>query len=266
MGNKTSSNKKNIRKNNQKKKNTKNRCVYVMISKTSTLPSNVIKMWTRQPYAHTSLALDIELNEMYSFARKKLRNPFNCGFISEDITTGVFGRDVDTKCRIGRLWVTSNQYKKIVKILDKFKQEKAFYKYNYIGIFGIMINKAVERKYNYFCSQFVFTVLQKAGVEMFDKKPGLVRPEDFRVWEELEIVYEGKLIDYRNYLAENCPKDAKTGKYIEKPGVCVVADPEFAPAEYDELDEEIAYGAFEVATEETEIINMMMNKDGVDGV
>ena len=52
-----------------------------MVSKTSTWPSNVIKMWTKQPYAHTSLALDIELNEMYSFARKKVRNPFDCGFI-----------------------------------------------------------------------------------------------------------------------------------------------------------------------------------------
>ena len=255
----TASNKKNNKKN-ENKEPAKNKCVYIMISKTSTLPSNVIMMWTKQPYAHTSLALDIELNEMYSFARKKLRNAFNCGFVSEDITTGVFGRDVETKCRIGRLWITENQHKKILKTLEKFKKDKAFYKYNYIGILGVMMNKAVERKYHYFCSQFVFHVLQKAGVEMFDQKPGLVRPEDFRVWKELEIIYEGKLIDYRNYLSENCPKDEKTGKYIEKPGVCVVPEPEFAPADYDEIDDEIACGAFEVATEETELINKVLNK------
>lgn len=264
MGNRTSSNKKNIKKINQKKKTLKNKCVYIMISKTSTLPSNVIKMWTKQPYAHTSLALDIELNEMYSFARKRLRNPFNCGFISEDITTGVFGRDVDTTCRIGRLWITTNQYKKLIKTLDKFKQDKAFYKYNYIGIFGIMINKAVERKYNYFCSQFVYYVLQKSGVDVFDKEPGLVRPEDFRVWDELEIIYEGKLIDYRNYLSEHCPKDERLGEYIEQPGVCVVPDAAYEPVEYGEEDEELSYGAFEVAIQENELINTAMKRDAAN--
>ena len=84
--------------------------VYIVLSKTQTLPSRVIKLWTREPYAHTSLAMDVELKEMYSFARKHLYNPFDCGFINEDITTGVFGRDVQTTCRIGRLRVTKEQY------------------------------------------------------------------------------------------------------------------------------------------------------------
>lgn len=216
MGNQNSSNKKNIKKINIKKNNEKNKYVYILISKTSTLPSNVIQRWTKEPYAHTSLALDIELNEMYSFARKKLRNPFNCGFISEDITSGVFGRDVDTKCKIARLAVTSREYKKVLRNLDKFKHESSLYRYNYLGILGVVINKAVEREYNYFCSQFVYQILAKAGIEMFDKKPGLVRPEDFRVWDKLEFIYEGKLNQYRNFLAEHWPVDKATGKYIEK--------------------------------------------------
>ena len=218
MGNITSSNKKNIKKKNQKKNTEKDKCVYILISKTGTWPSQVIKMWTKEPYAHTSLAFDIELNEMYSFARKKLRNPFNCGFIYEDITKGVFGRDVNTVCKVMRLWLTSVQYKKLVRNIDKFKENKSFYKYNYIGIFGIMFGKAVERKYNYFCSQFVAYVLQKSGVDLFNKKPGLVRPEDFRVCPYLETVYEGRLNKYRDYLSQNIPKDKKTGKYIEEPG------------------------------------------------
>ena len=88
MGKKTSANKKNIKRTNRKKNNVKDKSIYIVISKTSTLPSNVIKMWTKEPYAHTSLSFDIELNDMYSFARRKLHNPFYCGFIKEDITTG----------------------------------------------------------------------------------------------------------------------------------------------------------------------------------
>lgn len=194
----------------------KDKCVYILLSKTSTLPSDVIQMWTKEPYAHTSLAFDIELNEMYSFARKKLHNPFRCGFIEEDITSGVFGRDVDTVCRVCRLCVTETQYNKIRNIIEDFKKESSYYKYNYLGIVGVMCNKAVERKYNYFCSQFVYYVLENAGVEMFGKEPGLTRPEDFRQWDKLELIYEGKLIDYRKFLHNEYMKNKSHDEgYIE---------------------------------------------------
>ncbi len=102
------------------------------------------------------------------------------------------------------------QYKKLIKNLNKFKENKAAYKYNYLGIFGVMFNKAVERKYNYFCSEFVFYILQKSGVKMFNKKPGLVRPEDFRTWNELEVIYEGKLNKYREFLMMKRLKEKET--------------------------------------------------------
>ena len=54
---------------------------------------------------------------------------------------------------------------------------------------------------------------------MFEKKPGLVRPEDFRIWDELEVIYEGKLNEYRDYLEENCPVDNQSKKYIEQQGI-----------------------------------------------
>jgi hypothetical protein len=82
-----------------------------------------------------------------------------------------------------------------------------------------MINKPVEREYNYFCSQFVYYVLSKAGVKLFDKKPGLARPEDFRVWDEPEVIYEGKLNEYRAFLEANYPKKANSDTYVEKRGI-----------------------------------------------
>ncbi len=240
MSSQNSTNKKNIKKLNKRRKYLKNKCVYVMVSKTSTIPSQMIKMWTREPYAHTSLALDIELKEMYSFARKKLRNPFNCGFITEDITSGVFGRDVGTTCKIMRVWITQAQLDKINKILKKFKENKNYYKYNYIGIFGVMINKPIEREYNYFCSQFVYYVLSKAGVKLFDKKPGLARPEDFRVWSEPEVIYEGKLNEYRAFLEDNYPKKANSDAYVEKRGINFEKFSNNASAEEEKVEEIVA--------------------------
>ena len=152
--------------------------VYIVLSKTQTLPSRVIKLWTREPYAHTSLAMDVELKEMYSFARKHLHN------------------------------------EKIMEILEQFKSEKAFYRYNYLGILGVMCQRSVERRYNYFCSQFVSYVLRKAGISLIMKKPGLTCPRDFRMCDDLEIIYEGKLRNYRNYLKLYFLRDAETGDYI----------------------------------------------------
>lgn len=87
-----------------------NRKLYILISKTHTVPARIIKFWTKEPYAHASIALDLELREMYSFARKGIYNPFNCGFIIEDIDTGIFGRDVETSCVVLELTVTDKQY------------------------------------------------------------------------------------------------------------------------------------------------------------
>ena len=56
-------------------------------------------------------------------------------------------------------------------------------------------------------------------MKLFDKKPGLARPEDFRVWKEPELIYEGKLVEYRDFLAAHYPKKPNSDKYVEKRGI-----------------------------------------------
>ena len=96
--------------------------VYILLSKTKTIPSNLIKLITREPYSHTSLALDISLNEMYSFARRGMYNPFNGGFISENIEKGIFGKHKGTRCTVYELKVTRKQYDHIQRELVRFKK------------------------------------------------------------------------------------------------------------------------------------------------
>lgn len=45
--------------------------VYLLLTDTGTVFSTAIKKYTRKPYNHASLALDQQLTEVYSFARKK---------------------------------------------------------------------------------------------------------------------------------------------------------------------------------------------------
>ena len=41
--------------------------IYIMVSYTGTILSNLIRFYTKKEYTHVSISLDVELNELYSF-------------------------------------------------------------------------------------------------------------------------------------------------------------------------------------------------------
>lgn len=47
----------------------KKRKLYVIVTRTNTLPSRVIRVCTHSPYNHVSLSFDKELRDMVSFGR-----------------------------------------------------------------------------------------------------------------------------------------------------------------------------------------------------
>lgn len=181
---------------------TKTRCyrnIYIMLSQTSTYPARAIRLYTHEPYAHASIAFDEDLEEMYSFARRGIYNPFNAGFIREYIDRGVFGRFSSTACSIFRLQITEQQYINIRNEIDVFKRNRDDYSYNYLGLIGAAFNIPIRSKQRYFCSQFVAYVLEQSGISIFNKSYALVKPRDIRVNPYLSVLYEGRLSMYRSY-------------------------------------------------------------------
>lgn len=174
--------------------------IYVLLSRTHTVPARLIRMFTREPYSHTSIALDIELKDMYSFARKHIYNPFNCGFIDENIETGIFGRDKNISCSVYAVPVTEEQYEAVKKELSVFIKNREEYSYNYTGLFTIMFGKNVEDGKHFFCSQFVSHIFYKSGIKLFAKEDGLIKPYDFHVRLKDRRIYKGKLCEYRDFL------------------------------------------------------------------
>ena len=171
--------------------------VYILLSKTNTLPSKFIKLMTREPYCHTSISMDKDLHELYSFARRGVYNPFNSGFIKEDIEKGIFGKHKKTKCVVYELVVSNKQYEHILQEISRFEKHQDKYNYNFMGVFSVFFHLAYDREYNFFCSQFVAAVLRNSGIDIFNKKPGLVKPGDFRRCSALKPIYSGLLVDYR---------------------------------------------------------------------
>lgn len=172
---------------------------YILLTDTGTVLTRCIKLFTKKPYNHASLALDIDLNEVYSFGRKSASNPFNGGFVKEDMNTKIFQQ---ANCTLYSFEVTEKQYNDIKQFIKSFENQKEDYNYNILGLFGFIFNKPIGRKNSYFCSQFVATVLKENEVAQFEKTPALIAPHDFQQISNFQLVFEGNLKNYLNDTTE----------------------------------------------------------------
>ena len=170
--------------------------IYIMISQTNTGCSRILKFFTRAPYNHASIALDENLNSLYSFARQNLYIPMIAGFVKEDINSGIYKIHGNTVCEIYRLKITEEQFETLEKSINEFKENESEYRYNFAGLFAILFNIPYHRPRHYVCSQFVAYVLQKSNVLEFDKHFTLMRPYDFKSIPGVDLIYSGKLCDY----------------------------------------------------------------------
>lgn len=164
--------------------------IYLLFTNTGTLLTKAIGLYTKAEYNHVSLALDLELNEIYSFGRKHLRNPFWGGFVKENMEEKFFQK---ADCSIYACTISPKQSEKLLETLAFFKSRKDTYHYNVLGLFGVMLNKPIQRSNAYFCSQFVAYLLIEAGIVSFDKPPELITPQDIQQIPGLISIYQGKL-------------------------------------------------------------------------
>ncbi len=174
--------------------------VFILLTHSGSLLSRCINIYTKEPYTHVSIALDINLRELYSFGRIYPSNPLFGGFVKEDIKNGTYARFPNTMCALYSLEINDIQYNKLKRELRNFKINWDKYGYNLLGLFGVILNYPVEREYCYFCSQFVATLLKNSGIYDFNKPTGLISPKDFRECKELKLIYEGSLTGYNSEL------------------------------------------------------------------
>lgn len=173
----------------------KEKKIYILLSDTGTILTRMIKSYTKQPYNHASIAFDTELNEVYSFGRKTARNPFIGGFVREDLQSVLFRQ---ANCTIYSLTITNDEYKRMHQYIQDIADKKKDYRYNFIGLFGVMFNKPIKRKNAFFCSQFVASVLMENKIIDFEKDPSLTQPSDLPHLGDFQLIYEGRIKDYQN--------------------------------------------------------------------
>lgn len=169
--------------------------IYIVVSFTGTILSRIVRLWTRKKYSHTSISLDKNLNEMYSFGRVNPYNPVKGSFVHENINWGTLKRFYNTKCIIISIDLTKKQYNNVKKVIKQFIDNgQKHYKFNIRGIIFAAFNKRIKQKNKFYCSEFVKYVLDSANID--NNLPEVVKPMDFLKLEKYDIIYEGYLKKY----------------------------------------------------------------------
>lgn len=169
--------------------------VYVLLTDTGTLFTKTIKLYTRNTYNHASIAFDENLTEVYSFGRKRSTNPFIGGFVREDIKEGLFK---NATCAVYCVTINETEYNSMQQYIKEIEAEKENYRYNFIGLFAVILNKQLKRENAFFCSQFVASVLKQSDSIDFNIPLSLVTPHDLQLVRNSELIYQGKLNNYQD--------------------------------------------------------------------
>src|SRR5699024_8190162 len=111
------------------------RLMYFLFTDTGTNLAKLINFFTGQQLNHVSISFDNELREVYSFGRKKPKNPFIGGFVKEDIQSD-FLKNSD--CAVYVYPISENDYRKIMQEIRSVAKDKDAYKYNIIGLLGVL--------------------------------------------------------------------------------------------------------------------------------
>lgn len=175
--------------------------IYIILTHTGTILSKIIQNYTKDEFSHVSVALDEDLNNMYSFGRLNPYNPFIGGFIHEYIDKGTFKRFKKTKTKILELDIEEDKYLKLKEVIEKIQNEKEKYKFNVLGLFAIGFNKKIQAENSFYCAEFVKYVMEKSDI--INELPELIRPESFKNIHGGKEIYKGLLKEYKKVLVLN---------------------------------------------------------------
>lgn len=170
--------------------------IYIILTHTGTILSQIIKKYTKDEFSHISISLNKELTEMYSFGRLHPYNPVWGGFVHEYINKGTYRRFFKTRAKVYELEVTNEQYEKVKENICKIKSENENkkYKFNITGLFAVGFHKTIKREHSFYCAEFVKYVMENSNINL--DLPDPIKPEDFKKIEGLKEIYRGLLRKY----------------------------------------------------------------------
>ncbi len=170
--------------------------IYVVVSRTGTFISKIIKLLTGDRYTHAALSLENDLSVMYSFGRKFAYFPFYGTFVKESPNFGTMKRFPRADIAVIELTLDDTKYEEVKNyILDMYANRKK-YGYNYKGLFLAKRGIVVRRENRFYCSEFVKDILERFDIVCKGELTDAVRPAEMLNIKGGRIVYSGTLCGY----------------------------------------------------------------------
>lgn len=171
--------------------------IYIVLAHTGTLLSRIIKIRTGAEYTHSSISLDEDLQQMYSFGRKYSYIAFLGGFVREGADFGTYKRFYKTEVSVFEIPVTDEQYNIINEKIEYMKEHKKEYRFNVLGLFLAGFDKRLQFNKTYYCAEFVKYILEVGGVDT-SELPEIIKPEHFKNLSSAKLIYKGRLKKYKS--------------------------------------------------------------------
>ena len=159
--------------------------LYIFLTRSGTLLSNLVYSLTGAQYTHISLAFDEDLSTLYTM--------FPAGPSREYLNRGVFLMRENIPCALYALEVTDEAYTRAKRRTQHMMHHGELYRFNSLGLLLCWMHIRWQRRRHYFCSQFVSEVLQKSGALELPKPSTLMHPSDYAELPELRCLYRGTL-------------------------------------------------------------------------
>lgn len=167
--------------------------VYVLLTRSQTLLSRLIRACTGDGYTHVSVAFDDELRTLLSFARRRAALPLPAGLVRERLDDGYYDAHRYIPCALYALGMDDADFRRIRRRAETMFEHSRAYDYSIRGLALCRLGIAERRPGKYFCSQFVGELLGERGGLRLPKPPELMRPQDFAGLRELRCLYRGRL-------------------------------------------------------------------------
>ncbi|MFA5561408.1 MAG: hypothetical protein WDA00_02055 [Eubacteriales bacterium] len=169
------------------------RKVYILLSRTRTIASRTVHLFTRGRFTHVSIALEPSTEKFWSYARRSLHNPFSGGLMKENTKTFIFGRYGEMKCALLSLQVSDEAYQKIAQRLYDMVINFDKCKYSIRGLPLALLRIQHDSLFRFNCAHFVAHLLKLSDAVPLPKHPSLMRPMDFLKLSGIRLLYEGTL-------------------------------------------------------------------------
>ncbi|MFC8597705.1 MULTISPECIES: hypothetical protein [unclassified Isoptericola] len=178
--------------------------IYVVLSRSSTVLSRTIRLATRDEYTHAALALDADLELMFSFGRRRAANPFVGCFKRERLDDDLYRDMPELPGVVLEVPVTPAQRELVCGQVSEFLLDSHTYTYNAPGLVSGLFGRGSEDDRRFFCSEFVYQVLHGAGVCDLGLPRWKVRPQTL-LQVPGSVAFRG---DLKRYVAQRGPVPA----------------------------------------------------------